>query len=46
MILIAMSTLIKCIYMCIAPYENGILPAFATALAYSPMLCAEITSSV
>jgi hypothetical protein len=46
MMLIANSTPIKCICVGISPYENGILPAFATALAYSPRTCIGVTPSV
>jgi hypothetical protein len=30
----------------LSPYENGILPPFATALAYSPRKCIGATPSV
>ncbi|KAI6986056.1 hypothetical protein KC359_g8910 [Hortaea werneckii] len=46
MLLIAFSTPIKCICVGINPYENGILPPFATALAYSPRKCIGVTPSV
>lgn len=46
MMLIANSTPIKCVCVGISPYENGILPAFATALAYSPKTCIGVTPSV
>lgn len=46
MLLIANTTPIKCMCVGISPYENGILPPFATALAYSPRNCVGATPSV
>ena len=46
MMLIADSTPIRCMCVGISPYENGILPSLATALAYSPALCSGSTPSV
>lgn len=46
MIMIANSTPIKCVCIDISPYENGIIPSFATALAYSPRLCVGVPPSV
>ncbi|KAH7001761.1 hypothetical protein B0J12DRAFT_692604 [Macrophomina phaseolina] len=46
MITIANSVPLRCICVGISPYENGILPTFATALAYSPMKCSGSTPSI
>lgn len=46
MMMIASTSPIKCICVGISPYENGILPAFAGAMAYSPMTCIGCTPSV
>ena len=46
MIAIANSTPIRCVCVGISPYGSGILPPFATALAYSPSLCIGPTPSV
>ncbi len=46
LMLIGSSSPIRCICVGIKPYENGILPSFATALAYSPRLCIGVTPSV
>lgn len=37
---------IKCMCVGISPYENGILPPFATALSYCPFTCSGSTPSV
>ena len=46
MLAIANSTPTRCVCVGISPYENGILPPFATALAYSPAMCIGPTPSV
>lgn len=46
LMLIASSSPIKCLCVGIKPYENGILPSFATALAYSPRTCIGVTPSI
>lgn len=37
LLIVANSTLIRCMCVGISPYENGILPPVASNLAYSPM---------
>lgn len=46
MLAVANSAPIKCVCVGISPYENGILPPFATSLAYSPRTCIGCTPSV
>ena len=46
MMMIASSSPVKCICVGISPYENGILPTFAGAMAYSPATCIGCTPSV
>lgn len=46
MLLIAISSPLKCMCVGISPYESGILSPFATALAYSPKKCIGATPSV
>lgn len=46
MMMIASLSPMKCICVGISPYENGILPTFAAAMAYSPMTCVGCTPSV
>lgn len=46
LMMMANSTPIRCMCVGISPYENGILPGFATALAYNPLLCDGVTPSI
>lgn len=46
MMMIATMSPVKCICVGISPYENGILPTFAGAMAYSPVTCIGCTPSV
>ncbi|KAM0809307.1 hypothetical protein AB5N19_09650 [Seiridium cardinale] len=42
----ANSAPVRCVCVGISPHENGILPAVASALAYSPEACIGITTSI
>lgn len=46
MMMIASMSPIKCMCVGISPYENGILPTFGGAVAYSPTSCIGSTPSV
>lgn len=46
LMLVGTSCPIRCMCVGISPYENGILPSMATALAYSPTHCIGSTPSI